>query len=76
MNTNTLEVRALRVSDILAGLTSQPVQILRSLFRMPAPTLAQSTAELLRLADDYEATQPSYAADLRAAAAAALTTSH
>ena len=71
MNTNTLEVRALRVSNILAGLSSQPAQFLRALFRMPAPTLAESTAELLRLADDSEATQPSYAADLRAAATAA-----
>lgn len=30
--------------------------------------VGQEVAELLRLADSYEATQPSYAADLRAAA--------
>jgi hypothetical protein len=68
MTTTTLEVRALRVSDLLASLT-QPVQFFRSLARLPQPTLSQSADELLRLADDYEATQPSYAADLRAAAA-------
>ena len=71
MKTNTLEIRALRASDILASLTAQPLQFVRSLFSAPTPTVAESTAELLRLADGYEATQPSYAADLRAAADAA-----
>ncbi len=39
------------------------------LIRMPAPGVPETTAALLRLAASYESTQPSYAADLRAAAA-------
>ena len=38
---------------------------------MVAPTtVSESAEELLRLAEHYEATQPSYADDLRAAASA------
>lgn len=33
-----------------------------------APTPAEARAQLLKLADAYESSQPSYAADLRAAA--------
>lgn len=44
------------------------LQWLVSAVRMPAPTVPEASLELLRLADAYEATQPSYAADLRAAA--------
>jgi hypothetical protein len=36
--------------------------------RMPAPAVPEACAQLLRLAEAYDATQPSYAADLRAAA--------
>lgn len=36
--------------------------------RMPSPGVPEATAQLLRMAESYEATQPSYAADLRAAA--------
>lgn len=36
--------------------------------RMPAPAVPEASAQLLRLAEAYDATQPSYAADLRAAA--------
>jgi hypothetical protein len=71
MNTTTFELRALRVSDLLAALTHQPIQFMRDLLSAPAPTVAQSSQQLLELADTYEATQPSYAADLRAAATAA-----
>ena len=71
MYTTTFEVRALRISDLLAALTHQPLQFVRELFSAPAPTTAQSAQQLLELADSYESTQPSYAADLRAAAAAA-----
>lgn len=39
--------------------------------RMPAPGVPETTAQLLRLAEAYESTQPSYAADLRAAASMA-----
>lgn len=38
------------------------------LLRMPAPGVPDASAQLLRMAEAYEATQPSYAADLRAAA--------
>lgn len=54
----------------LAGL--QLPRWLRALTTPAAPTAQQqaatSAAELLERADAYEATQPSYAADLRAAA--------
>jgi hypothetical protein len=70
MYTTTFEVRALRVSDLLAALTHHPLQFVRELFSAPAPMPSQSAQQLLELADTYEATQPSYAADLRAAAAA------
>lgn len=36
----------------------------------PQPTLPEASAELLRMAERYEDSQPSYAADLRAAAMA------
>jgi len=39
--------------------------------RMPSPGVPEATAQLLRMAESYEATQPSYAADLRAAASMA-----
>ena len=71
MNTTTFELRALRVSDLLAALTHQPLQFLRDLLSVPVPTVPQSAQQLMELADSYESTQPSYAADLRAAAAAA-----
>lgn len=41
----------------------------KSAFSSTAPTAPEATAQLLRLADAYESSQPSYAADLRAAAA-------
>jgi len=47
------------------------VQSFGQVFRMPAPGVPEATAQLLRLAEAYEATQPSYAADLRAAASLA-----
>jgi hypothetical protein len=73
MNTTAFELRALRVSDLLAALTYQPMQLLRAVLRAPAPLAPESAQQLLELADSYEATQPSYAADLRAAAAGATT---
>jgi len=53
--------------DFLAALM-QRVRTFGSLLRMPAPGVPEATAELLRLAAAYEDSQPSYAADLRAAA--------
>ena len=47
------------------------LQRIGSLLRMPAPGVPEATAQLLRMAAAYEATQPSYAADLRAAASMA-----
>lgn len=69
MNTTTFEHGALRVSDLLAALAHQPMKFFNELFSTPAPTLAESAQQLRDLADAYESTQPSYAADLRAAAA-------
>lgn len=51
------------VTAVLTGLSALD----KKLRERPA-SLGEQTAELLRLADAYEATQPSYAADLRAAA--------
>ena len=51
------------VTGILGGLKALDKKLRES----PA-SLGEQTAELLRLADAYESTQPSYAADLRAAA--------
>lgn len=47
------------------------VQSFGRLLSMPAPGVPEATAQLLRLADSYEESQPSYAADLRAAAMSA-----
>jgi hypothetical protein len=44
----------------------QPLNFVLGLW--PEPTVAESADELALLAEGYEATQPSYAADLRAAA--------
>lgn len=49
----------------------QRLHRLGSLLRMPAPGVPEATAQLLRLAAAYETSQPSYAADLRAAASMA-----
>ena len=69
IKTNNLEVRALSVSDNLAALTAKVTSFVRFLFTTPMPSAQQSAAELQQLADEYEATQPSFASDLRAAAA-------
>jgi hypothetical protein len=62
MNTaTTLETSA---SETFASL----MQRLGSLIRMPAPGVPEATAQLLRMAAAVESSQPSYAADLRAAA--------
>jgi hypothetical protein len=53
--------------DALASL----MQRLGSFIRMPAPGVPEATAQLLRMAAAYETSQPSYAADLRAAASMA-----
>jgi hypothetical protein len=64
-----LEGPAPRLADWLARVILQ----LQSgdWLRMPAPGVPEATAQLLRMAEAYEATQPSYAADLRAAASMA-----
>ena len=69
IKTNNLEGRALRVSDTLAAFAAQVTSFVRFLFTTPMPSAKQSASELLQLADEYEATQPSFASDLRAAAA-------
>lgn len=56
-----------RLSDWIArGLLK--LQSFGDLLRMPAPGVPEASAQLLRMAAAYEATQPSFAADLRAAA--------
>jgi hypothetical protein len=57
-------------TDVIAALM-QGLQRLGSLMRMPAPGVPEASAQLLRLAAAYETSQPSYAADLRAAASMA-----
>lgn len=52
----------------LLGALMQRVRRVSQWLRMPAPGVPEATAELLRLAAAYDDTQPSYAADLRAAA--------
>jgi hypothetical protein len=58
---------AARLADWIAPALAR-VQSLTTLMRSPEPALSGTVAEMLRLADEYEASQPSYAADLRAAA--------
>jgi hypothetical protein len=58
---------ATRIADWIAPALLR-MQSLGSPVRRPTPVPSASVAELLRLADEYEASQPSYAADLRAAA--------
>jgi hypothetical protein len=58
---------ATRLADWIAPALLR-MQSLSSPRRNAEPTRSASAAELLRLADEYEASQPSYAADLRAAA--------
>lgn len=67
MTTDSLGRPDLAAHDILAQLM-QRVRRVSHWLRMPAPGVPEATAELLRLAALYEPTQPSYAADLRAAA--------
>lgn len=50
--------------DVLAA----SLQRIGRALRMPAPAVPEAGVELLRLAQQYESSQPSYAADLRAAA--------
>jgi hypothetical protein len=65
-----IEGPAPRLSDWIAR-TVLKLQSVGSLLRMPAPGVPEATAQLLRMAEAYESTQPSYAADLRAAASMA-----
>lgn len=67
--------QVVRVADMmapkLADWLARAILKLQSyghLLRMPAPGVPEATLQLLRMAEAYEATQPSYAADLRAAA--------
>jgi hypothetical protein len=57
-------------AEFIAAVT-QRVQRLGNLLSMPAPGVPEATAQLLRMAAAYETSQPSYAADLRAAASMA-----
>ncbi|HNK20140.1 MAG TPA: hypothetical protein PLG92_17380 [Piscinibacter sp.] len=67
-----LEGPAPRLAEWLARaiieLQSIGLESIGNWLRMPAPAVPEAAAQLLRLAEAYDATQPSYAADLRAAA--------
>lgn len=67
-----LEGPAPRLAEWLARaiieLQSIGLESIVNWLRMPAPAVPEAAAQLLRLAEAYDATQPSYAADLRAAA--------
>lgn len=67
MTTDTLGRPELAAQDFLTSLMER-VRRVSHWLRMPAPGVPEASAELLRLAALYEPTQPSYAADLRAAA--------
>ncbi len=61
---------ASRTMEAMADAIARGFVQLQSLFSLApaASTPADARAQLLRLADSYESSQPSYAADLRAAA--------
>lgn len=61
---------ASRSMEVLADTIARGFVQLQSLFSLsqPEPSPAEARAQLLQLADSYESSQPSYAADLRAAA--------
>jgi hypothetical protein len=67
MSTPSIGRPELTAQDFLATLMER-VRSVSQWLRMPAPGVPEASAELLRLAALYEPTQPSYAADLRAAA--------
>lgn len=67
MTTDTTGRPDAAATDILSGLM-QRVRRISDWLSMPAPGVPEASAELLRMAAVYDATQPSYAADLRAAA--------
>ena len=62
-----IEAPAPWFADALGALTVSVQKLMAALTR-PAGPRPDASAELLRLAAAYESTQPSYAADLRAAA--------
>jgi hypothetical protein len=69
MNTRTAALNpTTSLTDEVLAFVGTAGQHLARLIRMPAPGVPETTAALLRLAASYESTQPSYAADLRAAA--------
>ena len=75
MNTTTLQRAPVgRTDPITAALNKTVTGLLTGLnaldkkLRERPASIGEQTAALFRLADAYESTQPSYAADLRAAA--------
>lgn len=65
--TTTFRAAESMATDFLTAL-GQRVQRISHWLSMPAPGVPEATAELLRMAAAYDSSQPSYAADLRAAA--------
>lgn len=68
MNTDTPGRPVDPAADDILAAVMQRVRRVSQWLRMPAPGVPEASAELLRMAAAYEASQPSYAADLRAAA--------
>ena len=63
---------ASRALDAMALVIARAFVRLQDLFSLRSePAAGEARAQLLALADSYEASQPSYAADLRAAASRA-----
>lgn len=63
---------ASRALDATALVIARAFVRLQDLFSLRSePSLGEARAQLLALADTYESSQPSYAADLRAAASRA-----
>jgi hypothetical protein len=63
-NSNAFDAAGARLFNAVARSVSHLMQVLSA----PQPSAPRTVAQLLALAESYEATQPSFAADLRAAA--------
>jgi hypothetical protein len=72
MSTNTMTFQHVSIFDSVMGRVAERLadgfQTVSAWFSQPASREPQTAEELLDWAAQYEATQPSYAADLRAVA--------
>ena len=72
MNPTIFDMRAIAAQDLPAdaGAPGFLDKLMASLRSLPAPSDAQLASEMLERAEAYADSQPSFAADLRAAASA------